>query len=232
MRTCLFKASLRTGLTVCPPLFKLGSTSELSDLSVRTHGDPFRSGVILEEWAWLFLSVLIVTILMRIIVLGFSRLVIIAVLVVMPAFVHAGQFPESAPSFTLTDLHGKSVSLAEFRDKIVFLVFWASWCAPCREELPELDLIYKKFKREGFEVIAVSVDVSDAAVVNFLRKFPVSFTVLLDKQGDVNDAYRVSGLPAAFMIGRKGIIRHVHIGFSKGLLTTYENEIADLIKQK
>jgi peroxiredoxin len=180
----------------------------------------------------LILSESITTTVVRLNVIRYSELVIIVVFMVIPAFVHAGQFPESAPSFTLTDLNGKSVSLAEFRDDIVFLVFWASWCSPCREELPELDLIYSKFKQESFEVIAVSVDVSDKAVVNFLHKFPVSFTVLLDKQGDVNDAYRISGLPTSFAIGRKGIIRHVHFGFSKELLPMYEKEIADLIKQK
>jgi peroxiredoxin len=165
-------------------------------------------------------------------VLRFFALVIIVVLMVMPVLVLAGQFPEVAPSFTLVDLNGKSVSLEGFRGKIVFLVFWASWCAPCREELPELDRIYNKFDHQGFEVIAVSVDGSDSDMESFLRNFPISFPVLLDKQGDVNDAYRVSGLPTGFIIGKDGSIRYTHRGFGKEFLAIYEKEIEDLIKQK
>ena len=148
----------------------------------------------------------------------------------MPASVHAGQVSETAPSFTLTTLSGESVSLDGFRGKIVFLIFWAAWCAPCRVELPELDRLYKKYNHEGFEVIAISVDASESDVKNFLRKFPVRFPVLLDKQSDVNDAYRVSGLPTAFIIGKNGIIRHVHRGFGKEFLPMYEKEIEDILK--
>ena len=162
----------------------------------------------------------------------FAVVPIFAAFFLMPVFVHAGQLPESAPSFTLTDVRGKSVSLDEFRGRVVFLTFWASWCVPCREELPELDRLYKKYKKEGFEVIAVSVDSSEAAVDNFLRKISVSFHVLFDKKGDVSDAYRVSGLPTGFIIGKDGDIRHKHRGFGKEFLPTYEKEIADLIKQK
>jgi len=109
----------------------------------------------------------------------------------MPVFVHAGQFLKIAPSFTLNDVHGKSVRFDEFRRKVVFLTFWASWCVPCREELPELDRLSKKDKQEGFEVIAISVDSSEAAVENFLHKISVSFPVLFDKKNNVNDDYGV-----------------------------------------
>ncbi len=152
------------------------------------------------------------------------------ILMIMPASVHAGQFLVTAPSFTLTDSIGKTVSLDDFRGKIVFLAFWAAWCAPCREELPELDRLYKKFNHEGFEVIAVSVDASESDVKNFLRKFPVNFPVLLDKRGSVNDAYRVSGLPTGFLIGKNGIIQHVHRGFGKEFLPMYEKEIEEMLR--
>ena len=150
----------------------------------------------------------------------------------MPAYVHAEPFPpETAPSFTLTDVSGETVSLNGFRGKIVFLIFWAAWCAPCREELPELDRLYKKHKNEGFEVIAVSVDASESDVENFLRKFPISFPVLLDKRGTVSDAYRVSGLPVGFLIGRNRMIRYIHRGFGRESLPIYDKEIEDLVKQ-
>lgn len=160
----------------------------------------------------------------------FSVLLIMVTLMIMPASVHAGQYPETAPSFTLLDSSGKSVNIDGFKGKIVFLVFWAAWCAPCREELPELDRLYKKYNHEGFEVIAVSVDASESDVKNFLQKFPVSFPVLLDKRGSVNDAYRVSGLPIGFLIGKNGIIRHIHRGFGKEFLPMYEKEIEDMLK--
>ena len=163
-----------------------------------------------------------------------SRFTVVQIFVaifMMSVIVHAGQFPKIAPSFTLYDVHGKSVSFEEFRGRVVFLTFWAVWCIPCREELPELDRLYQKYKKEGFEVIAVSVDSSEAAVENFLRKIPVSFTVLLDKKSNVNDDYGVSGLPIGFIIGKDGNIRFIHKGFGKEFLPLYEKEIADLIKQ-
>ena len=137
---------------------------------------------------------------------------------------------KEAEPFTLKDLSGNDISLESFKGKVVFLDFWATWCSPCKEELPELEHIYKKFKGEGLEVIGISTDKSASNVVRFLEKKPVSFTILTDTEGDVASRYKLPGMPTAFIIDKEGIVRHIHFGFSKALITSYEENISELLK--
>jgi peroxiredoxin len=147
-----------------------------------------------------------------------------------PVYSYAGEAGTVAPSFSLADLNGKTVTLEQFRGKVVFLNFWALWCGPCREELPELDRLYRKYGKEGLEVIGICMETSEARVSGFLRKAPVMFPILMDKNGDTAEAYRFSGLPSGFIIGRDGVIRHRHMGFGRELLPEYEKEIMELLK--
>jgi peroxiredoxin len=149
----------------------------------------------------------------------------------VPHAAFSAQVGSSAPSFSLKDLKGNIVNLSDFEGKVVFLDFWAPWCAPCREELPELDRLYKKYWEDGFEVVGICLDTSRARVTKFLQKVPVTFQILMDKQGDAAEAYRFSGLPAGFLIDRDGIIRKQYKGFARDLLPLYEKEISDLLKQ-
>jgi peroxiredoxin len=155
---------------------------------------------------------------------------IFVLLILSPSVSYSGQIGSAAPAFNLVGVNGKGVSLEQFKGKVVFLAFWAPWCSPCREELPALDDLYNKFGKDGFQVIGISVDDSRKDVEAFLRKVSVSFPILLDK-GDVNEAYRVTGLPTGFIVGRDGIIRHIHRGFGKEFIAIYEKEIQELLKQ-
>jgi peroxiredoxin len=137
-----------------------------------------------------------------------------------------------ASDFSLVDVKGTVVDMARYKGKVIFLAFWAPWCVPCREELPELDTLYKKYHGKGFEVIGVSIRTSESSVAGFLRKSSISFPVLVDKNSDVSDAYGVSRLPESVIIDRDGIIRHRHRGFGKEFLPAYEKEISDLLKQQ
>jgi peroxiredoxin len=155
---------------------------------------------------------------------------IFALLILSPSVSYSGQIGSAAPAFNLMGVNGKGVSLEQFKGKVVFLAFWAPWCTPCREELPALEDLHKKFGKDGFQVIGVSVDDSLEDVEALLHKVPISFPILLDK-GDVNESYRVTGLPTGFIVGRDGIIWHVHRGFGKEFIAIYEKEIQELLKR-
>jgi peroxiredoxin len=150
----------------------------------------------------------------------------------LPVFAIAGQIGTSAPDFSLGDMNGKVVTLKQFRGKVVFVDFWAPWCDPCREEFPTLDALYKKYSNEGLEIIGIDIDSSEKLVTEFLRKVPVAFTILIDKKGAIRREYNIRTLPTAFIIGRDGVIRSVHMGFGKEFLQMYEKEIVELLKQR
>lgn len=152
-------------------------------------------------------------------------------LIMSPLSVYSGCVGDIAPSFTLKDLNGNTVTMDSFKGKVVFLDFWASWCGPCKEELPELELLYKKYGKDGFEVIGVSVDKSESNIAEFLKKRPVSFTILTNIKGDVAEAYGLPGMPTGYIIGKDGTIQHRHVGFAKAFLPVYDKEIVELLKK-
>ena len=119
-----------------------------------------------------------------------------------------------AVDFKLKDLNGQTVSLSALHGKVVFLNIWATWCAPCRDEMPSIESLYKKFNKDkDFVVLAVSQDTEGRkAVAPYVEKNRLTFTVLLDPQNQVGDAYDVSGIPETFIIGRDGRIVAHHLG--------------------
>jgi len=121
-----------------------------------------------------------------------------------------GDAPEAgktALDFTLPDLQGKDVVLSSFRGKVVFLNFWATWCPPCRSEMPSMQALHKKFEFDRFKMLAVSIDKSGkSAVESFVKDGGYTFKVLLDPQGQIAAKYKVSGIPTTFIIDKKGNI--------------------------
>jgi len=118
-----------------------------------------------------------------------------------------------APEFKLTDINGKRVALSDLRGKVVLLNFWATWCGPCRAEMPSLGNLYEALKGKGFVVIAVSVDTSEKPVKPFVSEKRISFPVLMDKDKEVAfDQYGVFGLPTSFLIDRRGVIVEKFMG--------------------
>lgn len=112
-----------------------------------------------------------------------------------------------APGFTLSNMQGKQVSLADYRGKVVVLNFWASWCPPCRAEMPSMEQLYGKLKGSDFVLLAVNVEENGrSATAAFSQKIPMSFPVLLDDNQHVSELYRVSGIPQTFIINKKGEI--------------------------
>jgi peroxiredoxin len=118
-----------------------------------------------------------------------------------------------APLFSLPGLDGKAVDLKAYRGKVVFLNIWATWCPPCREEMPSMERLYQALKGEEFEILAVSIDAAGAAVVApFMKQYNLSFPALLDPEGTMKNLYGVTGVPESFIINREGIIEQVVIG--------------------
>ena len=137
---------------------------------------------------------------------------------------------DAAPEFSLKNANGTTVTLNSLRGQVVFLSFWATWCPSCKEELPDLNELQRKYAGKGFTVLSVCIESSDAVVANYLKKHPVAFPVLVDKEGAVASTYRFSGLPAAFLVGKDGIIRHRYSGYDKESFTLIEQELAVLLK--
>lgn len=156
----------------------------------------------------------------------------VLILVLMPVFARAGQVGTVAPDFSLKDLNGKTVALQQLKGKVVLLDFWAPWCPPCREELPALDALYKKYNNDGLVIIGIDMDDSEKLVAEFLQRAPVSFTILIDRKGTLTREYRFRTLPTAFIVGKDGVIRYQHMGFGKEFMPTYEKEIVELLKQQ
>ena len=113
-----------------------------------------------------------------------------------------------APNFSLPDLGGTQISLSDFRGKVVLLNFWATWCAPCRMEVPSLDRLYQLRKDREFEILAVSVDrASLSKVASFVANYQMSFPVLRDQRGEVGQRYWAKAIPTSFLLDKKGVIR-------------------------
>jgi len=112
-----------------------------------------------------------------------------------------------APNFTLKNLEGKEVSLSDFRGKHVLVNFWATWCGPCKIEMPSLEALYQRFKNKNFVMLAISNDMFGATIVKpFVKANKISFPVLLDQRLKASNAFGVVSLPATFMIDPKGKI--------------------------
>jgi peroxiredoxin len=135
-----------------------------------------------------------------------------------------------APNFTLTDVRGGKVDLSGFRGRVVVLEFWATWCPPCRESIPELNALYDKYKDKGVAVLAISVDKGDGAlstVNSFMKENAVRYPVLMD-DGKTNRSYGVTSIPALFLIDKEGRVVKRIAGFMPGLGENLSPEIERL----
>jgi peroxiredoxin len=121
---------------------------------------------------------------------------------------------KAAPDFSLPDLNDKTVRLSDYRGKVVFLNFWATWCKPCREEMPSMEVLYKSFERDGFVVLAVSIDrvTTKKDIPPFVNSMNLTFPVLVDSWGQTDKRYKLMGVPETYIIDQDGILREKVIG--------------------
>ena len=159
-----------------------------------------------------------------------SILFFAAILVPLPVFaINAG---DAAPGFSLKDVSGSTVTLDSLQGKVVFLTFWTTWCPSCKEELAGMNTLQKNYADKAFTVVSICIESSTAIVDNFLKKHPVTFPVLVDTRGAVANTFRFSGVPASFLIGKDGIIRHKYLGYEQEALPRIEQEIIDLLNKQ
>lgn len=134
-----------------------------------------------------------------------------------------------APNFALKTIDGKTARLSDYKGQVVMLNFWASWCGPCREEMPLLEKIYTTYKKAGFVLLGVTIDEKVADAKGFLSKSPVSFPILLDSQGKTADLYNNRAMPSSYFIDRKGNLAYLHKGYRPGDEKNYKAVIRKLI---
>jgi peroxiredoxin len=118
-----------------------------------------------------------------------------------------------APSFSLPRLNGSVVNLIDYKGRVVLVNFWATWCGPCKMEIPSLIRLYQKRKSTDFEIVAISLDRTPASkVADFVKAKQMDFPILLNPEGEVSEKYLVRGIPASFLIDKKGMIRWKVVG--------------------
>jgi thiol-disulfide isomerase/thioredoxin len=163
----------------------------------------------------------------------FTGAIAAALLITVPASGAGSSSSGPAPQFSLESRGGPKISLAQYKGQVVMLNFWASWCGPCRQEMPLLENIYKKYNKMGFTLIGVNVEPDSKEAEGFLKQLqnPVSFPVIYDKDSTVSKAYDVQGMPSTVIIDRKGNIRVLHRGYKPGDENEYLDSIRSLVRE-
>ena len=137
-----------------------------------------------------------------------------------------------AQNFTLESLDGSSeVSLADYRGDVVYLTFWASWCAPCRQEMPYLAQLWQRHREDGFQVLAINVDEDNALAQAFVEQYDLPFPTVRDEGRKISTLYRVPGYPTHYVIDRSGHIRFSGLGFNLADVGAISQEVETLLAE-
>jgi peroxiredoxin len=136
-----------------------------------------------------------------------------------------------APDFTLKSMDGPNLRLQEQRGRVVMVNFWATWCGPCRQEMPQLNKLYEKYRGSGFVLLGVNVDDDARNAASVASKIGVKFPVLLDTDKTVSKRYELATMPSTVIIDRDGKVRYVHRGYRDGFEDAYEKQIRELLKE-
>ena len=143
----------------------------------------------------------------------------------------SGLVGQLAPDFVLKSASGDNLRLSEFRGDVVMINFWATWCGPCRQEMPLLDELYSQYQRVGFNLLGVNIDDDSGKAMNMIAELGVSFPVLFDTHKEVSKLYAVDAMPVTILVDRDGMVRHVHHGYKPGYEQDYLNEIRSLLRE-
>ena len=141
------------------------------------------------------------------------------------------QTPSPAPDFSLSARDGGTVQLSSLKGQVVMINFWATWCGPCRMEMPLLEQLHAKYEPLGFTLLGVNVEPDSAAATAWLKGMPVTFPILFDTRNDVAEQFGVMGMPSSVFVDREGRVRYVHRGYKPGDETQYADLIRSLVKE-
>ncbi len=161
--------------------------------------------------------------------LGWSLLALLSMFFVNEA--QAVGISDEAPDFTLKSLDGNNLRLEEFRGKVVLINFWASWCGPCRQEMPLLDRLHNRYEDTGFTVLGVNVEGDSKPAQEIVDKTNVTFPVLIDEGQKVSERYDLEAMSSTIVIDRDGVIRYIHLGYKPGDESKYVEVVKKLIRE-
>lgn len=156
-----------------------------------------------------------------------EALFVLACLMPWPA--KAAVDESTAPDFTLESLAGEHVRLEELRGQVVLINFWASWCGPCRQEMPVLDRLHQRYQSTGFTVLGINVEGEVAPAKSIVDKTAVTFPVLIDAGQSVSKLYDLKAMPSTVVVDRDGKVRFVHRGYKPGDEEKYVEVVKSLI---
>jgi peroxiredoxin len=163
---------------------------------------------------------------------GGTALIIFAALLSLAGCGEQNWEAREAVNFSLPLLDGsKEVTLDDYRGQVVYLTFWASWCVPCRQEMPYLEQLRKRHEGEGLEIIGINVDENLPGALQFAEDYKLSFPLLWDKDRTVSKAYLVPGYPTHYLVDRHGKIRYSGLGFTLKDVAAVAQEVQTLLAE-
>ena len=143
----------------------------------------------------------------------------------------SGLTGQTAPDFALKSSTGENLRLSEYRGDVVMINFWATWCGPCRQEMPLLDELYTRYQRVGFNLLGVNIDDDSGRAMTMIRELGVTFPVLFDERKEVSKMYDVGAMPVTVIIDRAGQVRYVHHGYKPGYENMYLDQVRSLLRE-
>ncbi|MDX1480934.1 MAG: TlpA disulfide reductase family protein [Woeseiaceae bacterium] len=138
---------------------------------------------------------------------------------------------QTAPDFALKSASGENLRLSEYRGDVVMINFWATWCGPCRQEMPLLDDLYARYNRVGFNLLGVNIDDDARRAMQMVEDLGINFPVLFDDSKEVSRLYQVEAMPVTVLVDRQGTVRHVHHGYKPGYEEKYLTQIRSLLRE-
>lgn len=164
-------------------------------------------------------------------IIKFIWLVFFSTTALLSTFATASEASGKAPNFTLKSNSGKNIKLSESRGEVVLINFWASWCGPCRQEMPELNKLYKKYKNLGFTILGVNVEENSTEALKIVKNDKINFPILFDTKNEVSQLYKVSAMPTSVLIDRNGNMRYQHRAYKPGDIDKYKKWVKKLIRE-
>jgi peroxiredoxin len=143
----------------------------------------------------------------------------------------SGMEGQKAPDFALKSSTGENLRLSEYRGDVVMINFWATWCGPCRQEMPLLDELYNRYQRVGFNLLGVNIDDDSRRAMQMAEELGIDFPVLFDATKEVSRLYQVDAMPVTVIVDREGNIRHVHQGYKPGYEQKYLDQVRALLRE-
>lgn len=155
-------------------------------------------------------------------------------LIFLTVFIHCANAAEvsgPAADFTLKSRSGQNLRLSEQKGNVVLINFWASWCGPCRQEMPKLEALYQKYQHLGFTILGVNVDKESGKGEALLKDSAVSFPILFDPESTVSRLYNIKAMPTTIIVDRSGNKRYLHLGYKSGEEEIYRDVIKGLLRE-